>query len=103
MTRKSRLFLSLVIALGSAAIVGSSADSQTSNAAKLIVYSVNFNGPGLNTSSAGLQLQRGNQTLMSFTITIPHVDSVDQALAKLKPEVDRIADDLKNAPIEKQP
>ncbi len=103
MTRKSRLFLSLAITVGLAAIGSTSAGSQTPDQVKLIAYNVNFNGPGLNTSSVGLQLQRGNQVLMSFTVTIPHVDSVDQAIAKLKPEVDRIADDLKNAPIEKQP
>jgi hypothetical protein len=57
----------------------------------------------LNTSSVDLQLHRGNQLAMSFTLVIPRVGSVDQAIAKLKPQVDQIADDLKNAPIEKRP
>lgn len=95
-------FLTLAIVFGSAAIVGTSADGQTPDQAKLIVYNVSFNGAGLDTSSVAMQLQRGSQSLMSFSVTIPHVDSVDQAITKMKPEIDRIADDLKNAPIEKQ-
>ena len=101
MFRKSRLITSLVVVLGGTAFVGA-ASSQTPEA-KLIAYNVSFNGPGLNTSSVALQLRRGNDVQMSFSVNIPHVELVDEAIAKLRPEIDRLADELKHAPIEKQP
>jgi len=101
MFRKSRMIASFVVVLGATAFVGA-ASSQTP-AAKLIAYTVSFNGPELNTSTVNLQLHRGNQVVMTFGVTIPHVGSVDEAIGKLRPEIDRLADELKNAPIEKQP
>ena len=86
MFRKSRWITPLVVVLGGTAFVGA-ASSQT----------------GLNTSSVSLQLRRGNDVQMSFSVNIPHVESVDVAIAKLRPEIDRLADELKHAPIEKQP
>ena len=97
---KSRI-IRLVVVLVGTAFVGA-ASSQTPEA-KLIAYNVNFNGPGLNTSSVALQLRQGNDVQMSFNVNIPHVQSVDEAIAKLRPEIDRLSDELKHAPIEKQP
>jgi len=50
-----------------------------------------------------MQLRRGNTNQLSFSIVIPHVQSIDEAIAKVKPEIEKLADELKTAPVEKQP
>jgi hypothetical protein len=100
MIRASHLGLFLVVSTG--LIVP--ANSQTPGKAKLTISSVNLSssGDGFYNGNAFLLLVRPEspQQQVNFSLNFQHVKTLEEVYAKVRPEVDRLADELKNADIE---
>jgi hypothetical protein len=97
-----RALYSSVIALS--LISAGAAYCQQAAEPKLRVQNVVFNPTnyqtpdGFYSASFGLLLDRGqNNPQVNFSITIPHVRTLDEAYDKLKPAIDDLAGELKKA------
>ena len=94
---KRAAYLSLV----ALSLAAGSAYCQTPGQPKLIFQNVNFVSPtpdGFYTASVGLGLERGpNNPQVNFNIIIQHVRTLDEVYEKLKPAVDDLANELKEA------
>ena len=94
-----RVLYSSVIALS--VFSAGSAYCQSATEPKLTLGNINFyNGTpdGFYTVNVGLNLIRGpNNPQVNFNITLQHVRSLDEAYDKLKPAIDDLAKELKQA------
>lgn len=97
------LILFLAASFGFAAIPTSSAFSQTPDRPKLTIGNINFMpvSDGFYNTNIGLHLRRPNSPQINFNINAQHVKTVQEVFDQLRPAIDHLADELKNAEIEK--
>jgi hypothetical protein len=97
MTTIKRLCLTSAAALG---LLVSVAYAQAPGQATLVVNGVNLNptGEGFYNANVGLTLRRGSNDLqVNFNISVQHVRGLEEVYARVRPEVEHLADELKNA------
>lgn len=77
----------------------SSAKSEEINRPRLTINNVNFSmiGEGDYNANVSLLLQRADSPQISFNIFLQHVRSLDDVYARVRPAVDTLADELRNA------
>lgn len=100
---KSVLFLFVAAAFSFSAISTDKAFSQTPDRSQLTVGNINFNptSDGVYDANVGLYLRRPNSPQINFNVNIQRVKTLDEVYDKLRATVDHLADELKNAEIEK--
>jgi hypothetical protein len=100
MVRASHLVLFLVVSTG--LMVPSY--SQTPGKAKLTVDNVSLSpsGDGFYNAGVGLTFQRPSapQQSINFTFNFQHIKTLGEVYDKVRPEIDHLADELKNADID---
>ena len=94
---KRAAYLSLV----ALSLSAGSAYCQTPDRPKLTLQNINLNNPtpdGFYTAYVNLLLERApTNPGVNFTITIPHIRTLDEVYEKLKPAVDDLSNELKEA------
>ncbi|MGO8932428.1 MAG: hypothetical protein ACLQDA_01840 [Terracidiphilus sp.] len=94
-----RKVLYLAVFLGLTVLSGNLAYSQTPDQPKLTIGSISLGstGDGSYNANVNLALQRTGNPQVSFNLSFQHVRTLDEVYAKLRPAVDHLADELKNA------
>jgi hypothetical protein len=97
--RKVRHVSHLVLSLVALVEFSIPAWSQTPVKPKLSISYVNLNPieDGFYNGNVGLQLQRTDSPQVNFNLNIQHVKTLDEVYSKVRPAVDHLADELKNA------
>jgi hypothetical protein len=88
------LYLGVILMSGGA--FGQSVDRPKLSVSNIVL---NLTGDGYYNASVNLTLQRTNNPQVNFNLYFPHVKSLDDLYAKLRPAVDDLADELKHAEI----
>ena len=99
---KSTVIL-LALAIGLAAASTQIAFSDPSNESKLTIGNIMLNptSEGDFTANVNLYLRRANSPQINLSVDVQHVKTIDEVYDKLRPSVDHLADELKNAGIER--
>ena len=100
--RQSAVIL-LAVALGLSTISTDAAFSESSGESKLAIGNIVLNPmpDGLYTANVNLYLRRGNSPQINFSVSVQRVKTIDEVYDKLRPSVDHLADELRNAEIER--
>jgi hypothetical protein len=101
MSHKLRRVLLLAGSIGIGVLSNTICHSQTPDQAKLGIANINLisASPGPYVAQVGLVLQRPNSPQFNFVVIIREVHNVDEVYDKLRPAVNNLAEDLKNASI----
>lgn len=99
MLRKSALILCLLASIGLVTALNGAAFSQTPNQPKLNIGNIVLNPvqQGYYDADVNLNVRQSNNRQINFAVLIQHVKTLDEVYDRLKPAIDQLADELKNA------
>jgi hypothetical protein len=99
MANMARSYLALQTCLVLLFLTVSGAKSEEVNRPRLTINFVGFNpvGDGDYNANVGLMLQRADSPQINFNISLQHVRSLDEVYIRVRPAVDALADELRNA------